>query len=65
MYRKKRAGAVQKSCQGGGGGVFGHVFPIHSKTPKNFVKCLIFNGLTLWSSLWSSFGVVLEWLENP
>jgi len=33
----------------GGGWVFGHVFPIHCKTAKNFCKCLIFNGLTLCS----------------
>jgi hypothetical protein len=38
----------------------GWVFGAYSKTPKNFTKCLIFNGLVFWSSLWSGFGVVLE-----
>jgi len=38
-------------------------FPkITPKTPKNFVKCLSFNDLLFWSSLWSGFGVALEWL---
>ncbi len=35
-----------------------HFFGKNSKTPKNFLKCLIFNGLLFWSG----FGVALEWL---
>jgi hypothetical protein len=42
-------------------GLGGQVFGANSKTPKNFIKCLIFKALLFWSSLWSGFGVSLEW----
>jgi len=65
MYRKNRASCLQKSCQVGWvAGLSGRVFGVNSKTPKNFIKCLIFNDLTLWSSLWSGFGVALEFFAH-
>jgi len=62
MYRKNGHLAC-KNRANGRGGLEGRkdTFPkITPKTPKNFIKCLIFNGLTLWSSLWSGFGVSLN-----
>jgi len=36
--------------------------PKTPKTPKNFSKCLSFNDLLFWCSLWGGFGVALVWL---
>ncbi len=49
---------MQKSCQRAGwvGGFEG--YPKNPKTPKNFIKCLIFNGLVFWGG----FGAALGWL---
>ncbi|MFZ8861221.1 MAG: hypothetical protein ACO2PP_12085 [Thermocrinis sp.] len=61
MYRKNGHLACKNRAKWVGG--FGRVvFGANSKTPKNLIKCLIFNGLVFWSSLWSGFGVALEWL---
>jgi len=45
---------------GAGGGLGRAVFGANSKTPKNFIKCLIFKALLFWSSLWSGFGVCIK-----
>jgi len=65
MYRKNGRVQCKNRANGRGVGSWGWVFGANSKTPKNSIKSLIFNGLVLWSSLWSGFGVALEWLENP
>ncbi len=63
MYRKNEGLACKNRANGGGlAGLVGWFFAENCKTAKNFIKCLIFNGLMLCSFLCSGFAVALQWL---
>jgi hypothetical protein len=47
------------------GGLGGWVFSANRKTEKKFIKCLIFNGLMFFGSLFGGFSVAFRWLKNP
>jgi hypothetical protein len=47
------------------GGLGIYFFAVDCKTAKNFIKCLIFNGLPFCSILCSGFAVALQWLKTP
>jgi hypothetical protein len=56
---KKNGSDLTKVKWSGGrvGGLGGWVFSANRKTEKNFIKCLIFNGLLFFGSLFGGFSV--------
>jgi hypothetical protein len=64
---KKQGSDLTKVKWSGGrvGGLGGWVFSANRKTEKKFIKCLIFNGLLFFGSLFGGFSVAFRWLKNP